>query len=149
MQGFLQDLQYGIRTLRRSRGFTIVAILTLALGIGANTAIFAVLNGVLLHSLPYKDPGKLVIFWNDYGAAGQSLPAVSPPDYEDYLQRARQFDELAAASSERDVRDNVRPVARVRERPFERAVERGERTLAVVEDEANVAKVGLDLDERV
>ena len=101
MQGFLQDLRYGIRTLRRSPGFTIVAILTLALGIGANTAIFAVINGVLLHSLPYKDPGKLVIFWNDYGSAGQSLPAVSPPDYKDYVQRARQFDEIAAASGGR------------------------------------------------
>jgi putative ABC transport system permease protein len=101
MNTFMQDLRYALRMLRKNPGFTAAAVLTLALGIGANTAIFAVINGVLLRPLPYKDPGKLVIFWNDYGSAGQSLPAVSAPDYKDYLQRDRLFDELAAAAGGR------------------------------------------------
>jgi len=92
-----QDLIYGARMLRKSPGFTAVAVLTLALGIGANTAIFSVVNGVLLRSMPYKDPAGLAIVWNDYGNQGQSLPAVSPPDFKDYRERSRLI-EFAGAS---------------------------------------------------
>jgi putative ABC transport system permease protein len=83
--------------LRKSPAFTIIAVLTLSLGIGANTAIFSVVNGVLLRSMPYADPARLAIIWNDYGNQGQSLPAVSPPDFKDYRERSRTMDFAAAA----------------------------------------------------
>jgi len=92
-----QDLTYGARMLRKSPGFTVVAVLTLALGIGANTAIFSVVNGVLLRGMPYADPARLTLIWNDYGNQGQSLPAVSPPDFKDYRERSRLI-EFSAAS---------------------------------------------------
>ena len=99
MGNILQDLGYGIRMLRRSPGFAIVALLTLALGIGANTAIFSVVNGVLLRSMPYRDPSRLAIIWNDYGNQGQSLPAVSPPDFKDYRERSRLMDFAAGSGT--------------------------------------------------
>jgi len=93
-----QDFRYAVRILLKSPGFTVVAILTLALGIGANAAIFSVVNGVLLRSMPYGDPNRLVIIWNDYGNQGQSLPAVSAPDFQDYRDRSH-LAEFAAASA--------------------------------------------------
>ena len=97
MSALGQDLRYAIRMLRKSPGFTAIAIATLALGIGASTAIFSVVNGVLLRSMPYGDPNRLVVIWNDYGNQGQSLPAVSCPDFQDYRDRSR-LTEFAAAT---------------------------------------------------
>jgi predicted permease len=93
METLWQDFRYATRMLRKNPGFTVVAVLTLALGIGANTAIFGVINGVLLRPLPYKEPSRLVVVWNDYGDSGQSLPAVSPPDYNDYVHRSQLVEE--------------------------------------------------------
>ena len=70
----IQDLKYALRTLARAPGFTTVAITTLALGIGATTAIFSVVHGVLMKPLPYRDPGRLANIWVDLGVGNQSLP---------------------------------------------------------------------------
>ena len=91
-----QDIRFGLRSLRKSPGFTTVAVLTLALGIGANTAIFSVVNGVLLKPLPYASPERLVIIWNDFGDKGQSLPLVNAQDYRDYGAWTELFEDFGA-----------------------------------------------------
>ncbi len=87
-----------LRSLLRTRGLTAVAVATLALGIGATTTIFTVVNGVLLRPLPYTDPDRLAIIWNDMGQGAQSLPAVNALDFRDYKERSRTFQDFAAAS---------------------------------------------------
>jgi putative ABC transport system permease protein len=95
MESLLQDIRYGIRTLAKNRGFTCVAVLTLALGIGANTAIFSVVESVLLRPLPYPHPENLVAIWNTYPP---QVPrgALSPGDYADWRQQATSFSEMGA-----------------------------------------------------
>ena len=92
------DLRYAWRSLRRTPGFTIAAIAALALGIGATSSIFTVVNGVLLRPLDYAAPERLANIWNDLGEGAQSLPAVSPLDFRDYQQRSRAFEAFAAAA---------------------------------------------------
>src|SRR5262245_39709885 len=84
---FFQDARYGLTTLRRNPGFTFVAMLTLALGIGATTAIFSVVNAVLLRPLPYRDPDRLVL-----------VPGGSDSDYLRWREQAKAFENMAAYS---------------------------------------------------
>ena len=91
----IQDLRYGFRVLRKNPGFTLVAVLTLALGIGANTAIFSVIDGVLLKPLPYSDPGQLVTLWERSPAGGLEQVKVSGPDFIDWQRRSHVFEGIA------------------------------------------------------
>src|SRR4249920_1466344 len=84
----MRDLQYAVRGLRRQPLFTLVAVLTLAVGIGANTAIFSLLYQVLLRPLPYGNPDRLVFVWNTYPLMGLPQASVSIPDYIDRKTQA-------------------------------------------------------------
>ena len=94
LEDFLQDVRYAARTLRKNPGFTLVAILTLALGIGANTAIFSVIDAVILRPLPFASPDRLV-WLNGKFPLGDGA-AVSPPDFRDYRAAVRSFERFSA-----------------------------------------------------
>jgi putative ABC transport system permease protein len=98
MQTLWQDLRYGARMLRKNPGFTLIAVITLALGIGANTAIFSVVNGVLLKPLPYREPERLVHVYRTQPPVSRS--PVSRPVYFDLVERQQVFSELAAHHGE-------------------------------------------------
>ncbi|HEX3745231.1 MAG TPA: ABC transporter permease [Bryobacteraceae bacterium] len=91
LQNLSQDLRYGARGLLRTPAFSLLAILTLALGIGANTAIFSVVNAVLLNPLSYRDPGRLVTILHD------GVAPVAPANYVDWRDQSRSFESMAAA----------------------------------------------------
>ncbi len=97
MNSFLQDLRYAVRMLGKNRGFAIIAILTLALGIGANTALFSVVNGVLLNPLPYPDPDRVVTVASTFGGSGEG--SIAYPDYLDWVRENHSFSSLAAYKS--------------------------------------------------
>src|SRR2546427_2229846 len=92
----IQDLRYALRTLAKSPGFTLIVVLTLALGIGANRAIFSVGTGVLLTPLPYHDPARLVVVWESKGTSNHNV--VTPANYMDWHDRATSSSGLALTS---------------------------------------------------
>jgi predicted permease len=94
MNGLFQDLRYAVRQLGKNPGFTLVAVLTLAIGIGANTAIYSVIEAVLLRQLPFGTPDRLV--WLNGKFPQSDEAGVSPPDFRDYRTSNRAFDRLAA-----------------------------------------------------
>src|SRR2546427_5049629 len=101
MTTLLQDLRYGIRMLAKNPGFTVVAVLTLALGIGANTAIFTIVNAVLLNPLPVADASRLVQLdttdkKTTVALGNATRLGISFPNYEDYARQASVFSGLAA-----------------------------------------------------
>ena len=96
MQTILQDLRYATRLLLRTPGFAIVAVLTLALGIGANTAIFTVVNALLLKPLPYANPDRLVMVWQDFrGRSGPIDEWGTPGNYVDWRAQKDLFEQIA------------------------------------------------------
>jgi putative ABC transport system permease protein len=98
MRTLLQDVRYGARMLLKKPGFTFVAVLVLALGIGANTALFSVVNGVLLRPLPYSDPERIVTLWERNERDGIARDDVSPANFLDWQERAQSFSEIAFAN---------------------------------------------------
>ncbi len=103
MNALLQDLRYGARRLARSPGFTAVAALTLALGIGANTAIFSVVDAVLLRPMPYGDPERLVLVWDRMERSAIERAPVSAPDLADFRRLAKGFAGFAATNNVSEV----------------------------------------------
>jgi len=93
-----RDLKYGIRTLLRSPGFTVVSVLVMALGIGATTSLFTMVRAVLLRPLPFRDSGKLVMLYEHYrqGKGGDGFNAVAPGDYRDWRSQTHGFEDMAA-----------------------------------------------------
>src|SRR5262249_55186977 len=96
MRTFWQDLRFGARMLVQKPGFAIVAIITLALGIGANTAIFSLINAVLLNPLPFFEPERLVMVWEDASFAGFPRQEPAPANYVDWKAQQTVFDDMAA-----------------------------------------------------
>ena len=90
------DVRYAFRTLRRNPGFAIVVLLTLALGIGANAAIFSVVNGVLLRPLPFRDADRLMVIWGDLKRPGLNDIPASAGEYVDYRDRSHAFEQVSA-----------------------------------------------------
>jgi putative ABC transport system permease protein len=99
MDTLLQDLRYAIRTLRRAPAFTLAAIATLALGIGANSAIFSLVNAVLLRPAPYPEPDRIVILGYTFG--GEWVPRVSPAKFNLWREHARTLESLSAVRFDR------------------------------------------------
>jgi putative ABC transport system permease protein len=95
MQSWLQDLRYGARQLANKPGFTLIAILTLALGTGANTAIFSVVNAVLLKPLPFPEAERLVMVWEDQSAIGFPRNDAAPANYVDWKSGQATFEDMA------------------------------------------------------
>ncbi len=99
MDTFLQDLRYALRQLRTSPGFTVAAVMTLALGIGANTAIFSVVDGVLLRPAPFTDIDRLAMIWETDRKSSTTHEPASVPDFNDFQARSVRFARLAALAA--------------------------------------------------
>jgi putative ABC transport system permease protein len=99
METLLKDLRYGFRSLLKRPGFTLIALIALALGIGANSAIFSIVNAVLLKPLPFPEPDQLVWVWGNIRNAGNRA-SVSPLDFLDFRSQNKSFEQFAASSTQ-------------------------------------------------
>lgn len=99
MESFLKDLRYGIRGLLKRPGFTAISVITLALGIGANTAIFSVVNAVLLKPLQLREPERLVMVWEDAAFVGFPRNTPAPANYVDWKTQNHSFEDMAASAT--------------------------------------------------
>src|SRR5437763_1068755 len=96
MDQLLQDIRFGWRLLRRSPGFTASAVVALALGVGATTAVFTLLDRVVLRPLPYREPDRLVTIWETNDGKGLAHERLSPVNFMDYRALSQVFDDAAA-----------------------------------------------------
>src|SRR5262249_7874365 len=94
MNSVVRDMRYAIRILTQGKGLTLVALVSLALGIGANSAIFSVVNAILLNPLPYSDPDRLVLVWGDVPAEGIHRSQCSATDVEDWGNQNSVFEDI-------------------------------------------------------
>src|SRR5689334_11990676 len=101
VETLLQDLHYGVRMLRKNPSFTIVAIVTLALGMGATTAIFSVVDALLLRPLPYADPASLVVVWENSIRHDHPHNVVAPANFVDWKNQNSVFESMAAMADTR------------------------------------------------
>ncbi len=99
-ESVLQDLRYAVRALRKRPGFALTAILNFALGIGLTSTLFGIVDGVVLHPLPYRDPGRLVALCERYPHSDGSWCSISPPNVEDIAAGSRVFEGVGIARSE-------------------------------------------------
>src|SRR5579859_7402021 len=99
MKNLFQDLRYGLRQLGKNPGFTTVAVLTLALGIAANTVIFTVMNATILKRLPFRDADRLVFVWETFGRNNNDLNIISAPNYWDFSRQNHVFENIAIFDS--------------------------------------------------
>src|SRR5258706_3579133 len=100
MGAFLQDLKYGWRSVVKRPGFALVAVLTLAIGIGANSTVFTFLDAILFEPIPFKDYEKTVFVYAANSQTHSSRDLVSVPDFESWRQQNQSLDQLAAAGTE-------------------------------------------------
>ena len=100
LEAFLQDIRYGARVLLKHKGFTVVAVLTLALGIGANTAIFSVVNELLLRPLPYHDADQIVMLW-EVTSKGRGENPTSRANFRTWREQSKSFESMAAFTDQR------------------------------------------------
>src|SRR5277367_4866611 len=99
MGNFVQDARYGLRNLTRNPGFVLIAILTLALGIGANTTIFSVIDSTLLKPLAFPGADRLVLVWETFGKGPDNWNIVSAPNFWDFRRQSRSFENMAIFDS--------------------------------------------------
>src|SRR4029434_2525033 len=97
----LNDIKLALRGFAKTRGFTAIAVLTLALAIGANTAVFSLINALLVRPLPYQQPSQLVLIWERFATLGLERIPVSPPEYLDLEKQFQSTTGLAAFTFER------------------------------------------------
>jgi predicted permease len=99
----IQDFRLAVRSLRRRKGLLVLAITTLGLGVGASTALFSLVHGVLLKPMPYRAPDRLAILWHVFGHGAQDLPAMHPLDYRDYRSRSTALEDLTIATGQQSI----------------------------------------------
>jgi hypothetical protein len=98
MRSLTQDIRYALRTLGKSPAFVSITVLTLALGIGANIAIFTLVNAVLLRPLPFREPDRLVRIFDDLPGAGAKDAGMSVPEMQDLRERSGVFEQISATN---------------------------------------------------
>ena len=113
MGSLMQDVRYAVRMLIKNRSFTAVAVISLALGIGANTAIFSVVNGILLKSLPYKDPNRIVLVWGNVPSEGHVRSQVSATDVADWRSQNSVFEDVTTYQSYQPIMSGTGDAERV------------------------------------